>query len=303
MGGRMLNISANIRFLGLIAILSCNLMITTVACATTQHRTVIKDGQTLQELTLQDVAAAASPGMVLIVGETHDNPVHSSQHILLLEALKARGLKVSIGMEFLTYTDQAYVDLFLQQQLDEPSFLKAVNWRGNNFQFYRDQILFSRSSAGRTYALNAPRSLSSKISKSGLPSLTPEESALLPPQFTRGNQDYFDRFKAAMGSHVPGPEALERYFMAQSLWDDTMAWRAQLALQSDPGQVLVIIVGEFHAQYGGGLADRLRARGIHSIQTVSQINIRGLSPSEVQVELQPHSQYGPRADYLWVADF
>lgn len=270
-----------------------------VSCAQAE----LRRGSDLQLVGLDDVALMVKPGMVLLIGENHDNAVHSAQHIELLKKLEARGLKVSVGMEFLSYPDQPQVDAFLRREVDEAAFLRAVVWGSTNFAYYREQILFPRRTQGWTYALNAPRSLSSKISKTGVASLTPEEQAQLPPQFSRGSDPYFERFKAAMGGHLPSPEATERYFMAQSLWDDTMAWQAQKALQKDPAQVLVIVVGEFHVQYGGGLPDRLRARGTHELLTISQLNIQGLSVDEVKTELSPTGPYGARADVLWVSSF
>jgi uncharacterized iron-regulated protein len=79
-----------------------------------------------------------------------------------------------------------------------------------------------------------------------------------------------------------------------------MAYNAVQFLAAHPEQVLMILVGDFHAQYFGGLPDRLRARGIRSLVVVSQLSSEGLSPEELQAELQPHPRWGARGDYLWV---
>ncbi len=141
----------------------------------------------------------------------------------------------------------------------------------------------------------------SKVAKSGLDSLTAEERRLLPPQFSLGRASYKNRFLSMM-PHLPSPDAGDRYFAAQSIWDDTMAWRAVDFITAHPNQVLVVVVGEFHAQYGGGLPDRIRARapGIR-VWTFSQINTTGLTKDEVRVEITPSPSEGPRGDYLWLA--
>jgi uncharacterized iron-regulated protein len=73
-------------------------------------------------------------------------------------------------------------------------------------------------------------------------------------------------------------------------------------MRNHPDQVLVIIVGEFHVQYGGGTPDRLKARWPEArIMTLSQVWTEGMSPEEIQAELQPSSQEGPRADYIWLS--
>lgn len=267
------------------------------------HAQELKDGQNLRPQTLQDVADRVAPGTILVLGEAHDNAVHSAQHVALLQELRGRGLKVSVGMEFLEYPAQDALDRYLRGELAEADFLKEAGWGGSNFAYYREQIRFSLGGEGWTYALNSPRVLSSKIARGGLESLSAEEYALLPPQFSRGNDGYFERFQNAMGGHGPKGDALERYFLAQSLWDDTMAWKALKALRRDPAQVLVIIVGEFHVQYGGGLPDRLRARGANAVVTLSQLNVEGASAEEIEEATRPTGVYGPRADFLWISRF
>ena len=152
-----------------------------------------------------------------------------------------------------------------------------------------------------TWALSAPRGLTGKVSKTGLASLSEEEKALLPPNFTLGRDSYKERFMRLM-PHLPSPEAGERYFAAQSIWDDTMAWRATDFMFAHADQVLVIVVGEFHVQYGGGLPYRIRARAPHvPVLTFSQINTLDLSDADVTAEIEVSPTDGARADYLWLA--
>ena len=63
----------------------------------------------------------------------------------------------------------------------------------------------------------------------------------------------------------------------------------------------MIVVGDFHAQYGGGLPDRLRARGVQSVTVLSQIEAAGLTESELHDEAGPSTSYGPRADGVWIS--
>jgi uncharacterized iron-regulated protein len=79
-----------------------------------------------------------------------------------------------------------------------------------------------------------------------------------------------------------------------------MAWVSTEYLRMHPEQILVIIVGDFHATYGGGLPDRLRARGA-DVLTISQVNLSGLSGDEENGEILPDEKFGPRAEYIWVS--
>ncbi|WP_374073808.1 ChaN family lipoprotein [Bdellovibrio bacteriovorus] len=271
------------------------------ACAHAQSSGILR-GNTQQPVTLEEAVSSVTPGSVVVIGENHGFKEHQTQQVAIMTALRARGLKVSVGMEFFTYTQQDLVDSYRAGTLAEADFLKAIAWGSPSYDYYRDQAVFPLLSEGAaTLALNAPRSLTGKVSKQGLNSLTPEESALLPPQFSLGRDSYKRRFLSMM-PHLPNPEAGERYFAAQSIWDDTMAWRATDFLAAHPDQVLVIVVGEFHVQYGGGLPDRIHARAPQvPVLTFSQVNTLDLSEEEIATEIAPSPLDGPRADFLWLA--
>lgn len=254
-------------------------------------------------MSLSEVVAKVTPGTVIVIGENHENRKHRQQQLELLTTLRGAGFNVSVGMEFLDYPDQGSVDLFTSGQMNEADFLKNVGW-ANDFNYYRDQILFPSTAFGRTFALNIPRTLTTKVSKGGLTSLNADELALIPPHFEKGNSAYEKRFSTSIAGHLKSPEDEERHFLAQSLWDDTMAWQTSLALTDlfkDPKHVFVIIVGEFHVAYGGGLPDRSRARGVNSVITVSQINTSVLSHAELEAAKRPTGPDGVRADVLWLS--
>jgi len=254
------------------------------------------DGQT--QITLSEALRDIQHGDVLVLGEIHGQEKIAAMQMQVIETLKKNGISVSIGMEFLEYPDQYFVDQYRAGKLSEADFLKKVRWGNFPFSAYREQILFPQACGLSTLALNAPRELTSKIAKSGLDSLTEMEKDMLPSDFTLGNAGYFERFKEVMGGHVPESK-LKDYFAAQSAWDETMAWKANQHLSVHPDQVLVIIVGEFHVRYGGGLPDRLRARGAQAVHTMTFVNTDGLTPEERSFELLPSSSYGQRSDFIW----
>lgn len=271
------------------------------ACAHAQS-TGIFAGSTHEPVTLSQTVAEVQPGSIVVIGENHGFKEHQDQQLQIMQALRAQGLKVSVGMEFFTYTSQPLVDSYHKGSLPESDFLKAIQWGSPSFDLYRDQTLFpSLGEGSKTIALNAPRTLTSKVAKQGLQSLTSEEQSLLPPQFGLGRESYKQRFLSMM-PHIPSPEAGERYFAAQSIWDDTMAWQAVEFINKHPDQVLVIVVGEFHVQFGGGLPHRIQARSSAiPVLSYSQINTLGLSADEISQEIAPAPAEGPRAHYLWLA--
>lgn len=276
-------------------------LLTQVACASRPFEDGgLFDGRTSQLVTVDQVVKDVGAGDIVIVSESHGFDPHRRRQIEIMQALAAKGLNVSVGMEFFYRGQQPFVDAFLSGSLPETDFLKAIGWGGLPFAAYRDQVQFPLHSGGWTVALNAPRALTGAIAKKGVAGLSPEERAQLPVDFERGNAGYYERFLEAMGGHAPSA-TMERYFEAQSAWDEVMAIEAIAYLQRRPEQTLVIIVGDFHAAYGGGLGARLNARGSAPKATISQVNSNDYDADELELVVLPHPKFGPRGDAVSVA--
>jgi len=264
---------------------------------------VLYDGWTTGPVGLEKIAHDITPGTIVILSEQHDLKMHHSHQEQFLGALKKHSAAngISVGMEFFRYPDQPLVDRYFAGDLPEPEFLKKLKWGSLPFDFYRAIVWFPFASGGLTAALNAPSWLTSKISKNGLEALTAEDWKAMPPGFALGNDGYYMRFKALMtDGHIP-EQKVRNYFAAQSTWDDTMAWNAVRHLAARPGDVLVIIVGDFHAAYGGGLPDRIRARTNARIINISQVDLGGMSDPEKFMAVAPHPIWEARADYVWTS--
>lgn len=268
--------------------------------AQAQEVPILLGGAPSNQILASEIAKTVRPGSVIVMGELHGLKTSRQAQLELLQALRNQGLKISVGLEFFYYPDQLVVDSYRAGQMDESQFLTQIQWGGISFDFYRDQALFPLYPFGeRTLALNAPQALTRRISKVGLVGLNSDELQLLPPNFQVGRDSYKKRFLAMM-PHIPSPEAGDRYFAAQSVWDDTMAWKAADFIRAHSDQVLVIVVGDFHAQYGGGLPDRIFARTGQAPLVFSFVSSAGLSDEELLHELEPSTEFGPRANYIWL---
>lgn len=257
---------------------------------------VILKGDDLAPQSLEEMVQQIPENSIVVIGEQHGFPSLASQQVAILQALRAKSGRVNVGMEFLYWPNQAEADDYRAGKLAEAEFLTKINWGQPDFKFYREQILFPEVALGeKTLALNAPRSLTGRISKVGIAGLTDAEKALMPPDYINGNTGYYERFKEIMGGHVPEASIL-RYFEAQSVWDSTMAWKAA---GSPDNELLVIVVGEFHVAYGGGLPDQLKLRYPNRpIVTLSQIRTEGMTAAEIDTEISPNGKYGARAHFL-----
>ncbi len=257
----------------------------------------ILNGDDLSISSLSEITSSVHPGDVLIVGELHDNQDHHDNQLAIIKSLTARSPKSSIhlGMEFLNYTDQWHIYKYLNDTYSEEDFLNAVNWANpESFRFYSPSINSVKENDGNVLGLNIPRSITSKVAKNGIDSLDKRDKALLPHPILYGNEHYYERFYNAVGGgHVPD-EKIVNYFWAQSIWDDVMSNTAIDFITRNPEDILVIFIGDFHVKYGGGLPDIFNRKGFKNIKTISQTTKGD--------DVEPHEEYGARADWIWVTD-
>lgn len=241
------------------------------------------------------------PGQIILISELHGyEPHHQNQRDLLVE-MSSTSRPIYVGMELFSYPNQTLVDQFGLGKIREADFIKSISWKGTDFTNYKFQVLLPYYHGGQTLALNLPRSITNQVAQKGLDSLSEEQQSLLPPNFSIGSNSLFQRFKERMQDHIP-KENLEKYFVAHSLWDDTMAWQASEHVQRHPDSFLFIIVGDFHVAYQDGLIARLKARGVENILSISQINTEGLTEEQKRKEILPDPQYGARADFVFAAE-
>lgn len=256
------------------------------------ENTTMYVGDTGEKTNFNAIISNLGPGKVVILSEQHGfEPHHQNQRDFLVGVFNLP-FAISVGMEFFSYPDQELVDQYGNMVLNESDFLTRIAWGGLPFQHYRFQVRLPYFADGRTVALNLPRAITGKVSQSGLASLTPSERALLPPQLTLGNAEYRERFDEVMKGHVQDSVLLDNYFVSQSLWDETMAWRTAEYMKRHPDHLFLIIVGDFHVAYEDGLVERLRAYGLDPL-VISQVTDES--------EVAPHARYGRRGDFVWLS--
>src|SRR5690606_37691170 len=83
-----------------------------------------------QPAVMDDVLRLVKPGSVRIITEDHGNDPHHQNQRDLLVHLSGASFPLSVGMEFLNYTDQPVIDSFLKGDIGEWEFLDSVRWVG-----------------------------------------------------------------------------------------------------------------------------------------------------------------------------
>jgi uncharacterized iron-regulated protein len=250
-----------------------------------------------------EMAKRLAGARLVLVGESHtDMDFHRAQ-LRVIEELVRAGRPVFLGLEMYPYTQQQFLDQWVNGLLTEEGFLKLSRWYeswGYNWNYYRDIFLFARDHKVRMFAVNAPRDVVSAVRKKGFQNLTPEEAAHIPTRIDTSSPDHRALFKSFFDADDPlhsgmTEEQWGSMISAQATWDATMAHNAVKALQEHgtPETVMVVLAGSGHVAYGVGIARQARSYFQGTIATVVPVNVRDLEGTEVKAV---QSSY---ADFIW----
>lgn len=218
------------------------------------------------EVMASDLAAAD----VVFVGEQHDDPNTHRLERLLLEALAARRGGVTLSLEMFERDVQARLDEFRAGYLSEAGFLRVSRPWPRYATDYKPLVDFAVERGWPVLAANVPRPIASEIAKTGIGVLDTKPEAerawfAADRQCPVENDDYYVRFKAAMGSH-PTMDALQRFYDSQCVKDETMAesiareWTTAAAADASKRPLVVHYNGAFHSDFGLGTASRTQRR-------------------------------------------
>ena len=120
----------------------------------------------------------------------------------------------------------------LLAKITEEELVKKTEYEkrwGFPWKLYAPILRFAKENKLPVLATNTPAEVSRKVARQGLESLTAEERQWIPPfsEIRTDNQDYRKMVLAAFSEHQAAGHGKsadgERFFLAQVLWDETMA--------------------------------------------------------------------------------
>ncbi len=147
-------------------------------------------------------------------------------------------------------------------------------------------------------ALNTPTEVTRQVARGGLESLTPKQRKFIPPfsEIRTDNDQYRQMMLNFFQRHQHGDhgssKSFNKFFLAQVLWDETMAEKITQFLQANPDYQVVVLVGQGHIVYGHGIPSRV-SRRMRDKNLVQRSVL--LSPSSD--DLANNNQ--PIADLVW----
>lgn len=253
-------------------------------------------------ISLHELTSSLSSHHRIVFGEQHyQEDIQKSQAYLINRITSDLRAKedFSIAWEFLNYTHHKEIQKSLNQYIHHKisaielfsSWFPASRSPEKNLTYLPvvEKIIDLN---GELIAPNAPRSQKRVITTQGISSLDPK---LIPPNYERGSQHYFERFKKAMQGHVTGDQ-LERYFQAQSFTDSVIAHQLQKGAKHS---LRFLIIGSFHTDYQDGVIRELKKVSSDPLASIKLVDAKDLTFKDKQALMEPHKDYGPIADYVY----
>jgi uncharacterized iron-regulated protein len=251
---------------------------------------------TTRQAALQKLAQAG----VVYLAEIHDRPEDHKIQLQIIQELQGRNQKVAIAMEMFQHPYQDTLTRYLAGQLNEQELLEQSEYNqrwGFSWEYYAPILRFAKEKQLPVLALNTPTEITRQVASAGLESLTSKQRRLIPPfsEIRTDNPQYRQLLAKTFQQHQKfghGNSAdFERFFLAQVLWDETMAAGIAKFLKAKPNYQIVVLAGQGHIIYGYGIPSRV-ARRLKDKQLV-QLSVL-LSPFTDPIDTNQ-----PIADFVW----
>jgi uncharacterized iron-regulated protein len=191
---------------------------------------------------------------VVYVGETHSDRRSHEYELDLIRGMMRRGIRFAVGWEMFDRSQQTDLDRFDRHNLSLDNLLAQTGFEkswGRYSPLYGELLRTTQNGKIKNVALNASSSLAHKLAR-GEP-LSSDEESRIPKEFTVPAGAY-ENFVQLLGDHPGVQESdLSHFFLAQNLWDQTMAKTILEFRQRYPKTKLLVLTGRGHVKGGFGI--------------------------------------------------
>lgn len=222
------------------------------------------DGRTGRELTPDEVATRLLSARVVLVGEEHANPAYHAVQAEVAETLVAvagDASTIALAVEWLPRSTRLTLEGWSGGGAPSDELRVATRWDelwGHDFAAYAPLLERMRAARVAILPINAEPGLARLVARGGVDGVPPERRAELPPldSGTDAHRAWFtERMRDAGHGHAIEGPALERFYLAQLVWDETMAGNVRAAA-ADYTHV-VVCAGVGHVERALGIPARL----------------------------------------------
>ena len=257
----------------------------------------IVDAATGESIRPDALFAALRSKRVVYVGERHDQPADHGVQYAILRELHRDEPSIAIGMEMFQVPFQQPLDDWSAGRIDETVLRRETEYDqrwGYDFSMLRPILEYARSRGIAVVALNAPREVAYAVAQGGVDSLDPELATTL-PELDLDDEAHRAMFDAEfdIGEHG-AQDAVDQYYEAQVVWDETMGSRVAETLERPDGpEKMVVFAGRVHVKRGLGIPKRAAKRGAQPFTVVLPV-----TEKELKEELRRPPE-DRSADFFW----
>ncbi len=254
--------------------------------------------QTNRNYLIQELAKAR----VIYFGETHNQIQDHQAQLQLIQTLYQQNPQIAIAMEMFQRPYQEVLDRYLKGEITESQLIEQTQYNqrwGFPWENYAKILQFAQNKNIPVLALNTPTEVTRKVAREGLESLTPSEQKYIPPlsELDLNSPEYREMLFKIYQQHHQGGNSnssdFEKFFLAQILWDETMADAIANYVKINPDSQVIVLVGQGHVIYNYGIPSRVQRR-------LGDVNFIQRSILFQDQDQDPISQdNSPISDFIW----
>ncbi|WP_052507441.1 ChaN family lipoprotein [Desulfonatronovibrio magnus] len=203
----------------------------------------------------------------VLIGESHNMLCDHETQAKLIDNLAMSGHSFIVGMEMVSVERQGILDDFNAGLINLDKLQENLEWDQRwGFDFFLYEPIFRKCQEHgiEIKALNVPSQVTRKISREGIYSLEktdflfmPDTIIYPPPGQMTILEKQFDIHRQFMPSQLDYETGLDKFILAQSVWDSMMAFQA-VEIKNKTGMPVVILAGNEHVIKGRGIEHRIR---------------------------------------------
>ena len=170
-------------------------------------------------------------------------------------------------MEMFQRPYQNVLNRYLAGQVSEQELLIQSEYDqrwGFPWKYYAPVVRFAKEKRLPVIALNTPTEVTRQVAREGLESLTLQQRQFIPPiaEIRTDNAEYRQLMAEAFRQHQSASHSADesRFFLAQVLWDETMAEGIAKFLKTNPDFQVIVLSGQGHIIYNYGIPSRVARR-------------------------------------------
>lgn len=220
-------------------------------------------------ISFAEVLDSATKADVVLIGETHNDPVAHQVELLILASLHKLS-PCALSLEMFESDVQGVVDEYMADLIDEDDFLKDARPWVNYVQDYRPLVEFAKEVEIPVIAANMPRRYVRAVGRKGASALKQSSwpsspLALLGFLMPTPSASYMGHISelvhmptpATMGQGCPARKRPSEMTAAVVMWDSAMAHSIAKQLSAQPERRVVHVCGSFHVERFLGIYEML----------------------------------------------